>query len=76
MTDPPRLSQGVQHRLDLLRERKAALAAARAAFEERRRHGLKARHEAKLAHLARRDAASNEQPKEQPPPAEPQNEAA
>jgi hypothetical protein len=39
------------HRLDELRTRRAALAAERAAFEERRQHGLRARHETKLARL-------------------------
>lgn len=43
-------------RVDELRARRAARAAERAAFEERRRHGLAARHAAKLAHLAARAA--------------------
>jgi hypothetical protein len=41
-------------RLDELRARRAARAADRAAFEERRRHGLAARHSAKLARLRTR----------------------
>lgn len=39
-------------RLDELRARRAARAAERAAFEERRKHGLRARHGTKLARLA------------------------
>jgi hypothetical protein len=57
-------------RLDDLRARRAARAADRAAFEERRRHGLAARHAAKLAHLAARAAKEEAQEPtttEQPP---------
>jgi hypothetical protein len=43
-------------RADDLRTRRTARAAERAAFEERRRHGLVSRHAAKLAHLAARAA--------------------
>jgi hypothetical protein len=50
------LSPGVRRKLELFRERRAAVAAARTAFEERRRIGLKARHRAKLAWLAERAA--------------------
>jgi hypothetical protein len=46
-------------RTDELRTRRAARAAERAAFEERRRFGLAARHAAKLAHLAARTAKEN-----------------
>jgi hypothetical protein len=41
-------------RLDRLRARRAASAAERAAFAELLAHGLRARHAAKLAHLAAR----------------------
>lgn len=41
-------------RVDDLRTRRMARAEDRAAFEERRRHGLATRHAAKLAHLAAR----------------------
>lgn len=57
-------------RVDELRARRTARAAERAAFEERRRHGLAARHAAKLAHLAARAAKENTEPlptTEQPP---------
>jgi hypothetical protein len=43
------------HRLDELRAHRATRAAERAAFAERRRHGLRARHEAKLRRLAEAD---------------------
>jgi hypothetical protein len=55
-------SPAVHRRLDLLRHRRVAMAADRAAFESRRRHGLTARHEAKLAHLATRDATDPDEP--------------
>jgi len=42
-------------RLDRLRVRRAASAAERTAFAELRAHGLRARHAAKLAHLAARE---------------------
>lgn len=45
-------------RLDELRARRAARTADRAQFEERRQHGLTARHVAKLAWLATRRAAA------------------
>jgi hypothetical protein len=57
MTEP---SPVVRRRLELFRQRRAAAAADRAAFEERRRHGLKARHKAKLAWLAERAATEKE----------------
>lgn len=44
-------------RLTELRARRAARAEDRAAFEERRRYGLAARHAAKLAYLAARQEA-------------------
>jgi hypothetical protein len=50
---------------DELRARRAARAAERAAFEERRRYGLATRHAAKLAHLATR-AANEENDKDLP----------
>ena len=46
----------MDRRVDELRARRAQRAADRAAFEERRKHGLAARHAAKLAHLAARQA--------------------
>jgi hypothetical protein len=46
----------MDHRLDELRARRARHAAERAAFEERRRYGVEARHAAKLAYLAARRA--------------------
>lgn len=55
-------------RTDDLRARRAARAAGRAAFEERRQHGLAARHAAKLAYLAARNAVRN---KEEARPEEP-----
>lgn len=48
----------VDRRLDELRARRAARAADRAAFEERRRHGVQARHAAKLAYLSARAEAA------------------
>jgi hypothetical protein len=60
----------VSRRLEELRERRAARAADRAAFEERRRHGLKARHAAKLAHLAARTTTARA---EEEKPEEPEN---
>jgi len=45
-------------RLAELRVRRAARAANRAAFEERRGYGLRARHAAKLAHLSARAQAA------------------
>lgn len=54
MTDSPRLPPAVEDRLAALRRRRAELAADRAAFEERRRYGLRARRAAKLAYLAER----------------------
>jgi hypothetical protein len=57
-------------RLDELRARRAARAAERAAFEERRAHGLSARHTAKLAWLAARVAATQT---EEETPTEPDN---
>jgi hypothetical protein len=54
-------------RVDELRARRAARAADRAAFEERRRYGQQARKAAKLAHLtAREQAQAREQPTEEP----------
>lgn len=47
-----------EDRLAALRRRRAQRAADRATFAELRRHGLKARHEAKLAYLARRNQPS------------------
>jgi hypothetical protein len=66
MTDPPEEVE----RLDAFRRRKAEAAADRAAFEERRRHGLKARHRAKLVHLAARRPKPDE-PVEEEMPASP-----
>jgi hypothetical protein len=57
------------HRVDELRARREAHAADRAAFEERRRYGLRARHAAKLAHLTAREQAmsqAREEPTEEP----------
>jgi hypothetical protein len=48
-------------RVDELRARRAARAADRAALEERREYGLKARHAAKLAHLAERERKKAEE---------------
>ena len=48
-----------EDRLAALRRRRAQRAADRATFAELRRHGFKARHEAKLAHLARRNQPSD-----------------
>lgn len=59
------LSEEFQRRLDLRRRRRAASDAARAVIEERRRHGLKARHRAKLAYLAEQ-AATEEEPTNAP----------
>jgi hypothetical protein len=56
----PELSEEFRRRLEVRRQRRAAVDAARAAFEERRRHGLKARHRAKLAYLAERAATEEE----------------
>ncbi|HEX2132846.1 MAG TPA: hypothetical protein VHH15_14950 [Actinophytocola sp.] len=53
--------QETQRQLELFRHRKASRAADRAAFEARREHGLKARHKAKLAHLAQRAQAPEEE---------------
>ncbi|HEV7648861.1 MAG TPA: hypothetical protein VGP26_11915 [Actinophytocola sp.] len=67
MTEPP---PAVRRRLELLRHRRATAAADRAAFEARRKHGLIARHQAKLAHLAQRAAAEPDttpDPEEAPP---------
>jgi len=50
----------VDRRLDELRARRATRAADRAAFEERREHGLAARHAEKLAYLAGRQAAATQ----------------
>jgi hypothetical protein len=49
-------SPAVRRRLDVLRHRRATMVADRAAFESRRRHGVTARHQAKLAYLTDRDA--------------------
>lgn len=48
------------NRITELRTKREARAAERAAFEERRRHGLTARHAAKLAHLAMRTKETTE----------------
>jgi hypothetical protein len=69
VTEP---SRALLRRLEERRARRAAAAAARAEFEARRRHGLKARHEAKLAHLAARDQPEPE-PEEPDTPEEQQN---
>ncbi|OLF19023.1 hypothetical protein [Actinophytocola xanthii] len=62
MTEPSPVppSPGDGRRLEQLRERRAAAAADRAAFEANRRHGLRSRHAAKLAHLAARARAADE----------------
>ncbi|HEX6357846.1 hypothetical protein [Actinophytocola sp.] len=49
-------------RLDQRRARRAARAAERTAFAELRAHGLRARHAAKLAHLAAREKKTDETP--------------
>jgi hypothetical protein len=75
MTEP---TSEFLHRLELRRERRAAAAAARAAMEECRKHGLIARHKAKLARLAERTATTTE-PEETTTttePNEPNNDAA
>lgn len=58
--------------VDELRARRAARAAERAAFEERRRYGVSARHAAKLAYLAAREKEEKEKadliPEEGPEP--------
>lgn len=66
MTEP---SPAVRRRLEVLRHRRAMAAADRAAFEARRKHGLVARHRAKLAYLAQREAA---EPTPDPDPQEAQ----
>jgi hypothetical protein len=63
MTETP--DSGLRRRLDAFRHRRASMAADRAAFETRRRHGLTARHDAKLAHLRTRvptDPGRQEEP--------------
>ena len=72
MTEP---SPDLRRRLADLRARRAATAADRAAFEARRRHGLAARHQAKLAYLAQ---AADPEPdiQEEPTPEEQNNDAA
>jgi len=66
MTEPS--NAGLQRRLELFRHRRAARAADRAAFEACRQHGLKSRHEAKLARLAAtpNDADADEELEEVP----------
>jgi hypothetical protein len=59
-------SPAVRRRLDLLRHRRATMVADRAAFESRRRHGVTARHQAKLAYLATRDATETTEPTPDP----------
>jgi hypothetical protein len=76
VTEP---SPAVRRRLELLRQRKVTAAADRAAFEACRRHGLVARHQAKLAYLAQREAAANTEPtpdEEEPPPTTEHDDAA
>ncbi|GAB3458555.1 hypothetical protein [Actinophytocola sediminis] len=72
MTEPPSLPPEVLRRLADHRRRRAAPAADRAAFAERRRRGLKARHAATLAYVAERqserDQQQNEPSKEEPTP--------
>ena len=65
-------------RVDELRARRAARAAARAALEERRKYGLKARHAAKLAHLAERERkkAATEAHPDTPAPENPEPDVA
>jgi len=58
MTETP---DPLRHRLEQLRHRRAAIAAARAEFEARRRHGLIARQRVKLARLAEREATNREE---------------
>lgn len=60
MTEPR--SAGLQRRIELFRHRRASTAADRAAFETRRRHGMNARREVKLARLAERAASPEEPP--------------
>jgi hypothetical protein len=59
-----------------LRARRAARAAERAEFEERRRHGLAARHAAKLAHLAARQAEKERAGQEEELPEDSDNRTA
>ena len=79
MTDPRPLPPSIERRLADLRQRRAAKAAARAEFETRRQHGLRSRHEAKLAHLAARESEQPNQPDEptkEPAPPEAQGPTA
>ena len=59
-----------------LRARRAARAAERAAFEERREHGLRARHAAKLAHFAARERTEEEPTPDTPDSEGPEPDAA
>ena len=56
MTEP---SPALRRRLDLFRHRRATTAADRAAFEARRKRGLTARQQAKLAYLAESEATQD-----------------
>jgi len=70
VTEP---SPALRRRLEQLRHRRATAAADRAAFEAHRKHGLVARHQAKLAYLSRREVAEtmpDPDPEEAPPTAE------
>jgi len=60
----------MDRRVDELRARRARRAADRAAFEERRKYGLEARHAAKLAHLAARRAEAAQAAEEETEEAE------
>lgn len=72
MTDADPLPPSTERGLADFRRRRAEMAATRAAFEERRRYGLRARHAAKLARLAawesERDQQIDEPSKEVTPP--------
>ena len=74
MTDTPEAR--LRHRMEQLRHYRAALAAARAEFETRRRHGLAARHRAKLARLAEREAIEQEESEKGPLTTEPRDDEA
>jgi hypothetical protein len=74
MTEPP--DARLRHRLEQLRHRRAVEAAARAEFETRRRHGLIARQQAKLARLAEREAVEQEEAEKGPKTTEPSDDEA
>jgi hypothetical protein len=59
-------------RRDELRARRAERASERAAFEERRRYGVQARHAAKLAYLAARKKNEEVKPEDADNPTRPE----